>query len=175
MEFYLRDIDVTNEAEINLIVERAMETVLETIPEFERSREIALNTFSNFTFDQMKEMFKRDYDNPDHRTIVAVDKNANSVVGHAIFSLKVDSENQNFGFCYSRFVHPNARKNGIASAFLKEQEKWWRERNASYILAQTHETNIKLQKLFLKHGFEKKGPIKGKVYSYYELRKKLTL
>ena len=36
-DFYIRDIDTKNEEEINLVVNRSMETVLETIPEFERT------------------------------------------------------------------------------------------------------------------------------------------
>ena len=41
------------------------------------------------------------------------------------------------------------------------QERWWRKEGASFIIAQTHRDNIKLQNLFKKHGFEMEGPFEG--------------
>jgi ribosomal protein S18 acetylase RimI-like enzyme len=173
MDFLIRDINEKDEGEIDLVVNRAMETVLETCPEFKGSSELALEAFSNFTFDQMKAMFKSVYGNNHHRTLVAIQNDTNEVVAHSIFSIKTDTQGIKYGFCYSRYVLPRMRRNGIASALLREQEIWWIKNKAEYATAQTHETNLKLQNLFVKHGYEKIGPIQGKHYSCYELKKYL--
>jgi len=174
MDFFLRDIDTKNEKEIDLIVYRTMETVLETIPEFKHDPDLALKVFANFTFDQMKTMIKGDFKSPNHRVLVAIDRKSNNVLGHSIFSVKKDDEGRCYGFCFSRYVDSSARRNGIATTLLKEQELWWREKSAEYVLAHTHETNTKLQSVFLKQGFEKSELIKGKHYCYFELRKPLV-
>ena len=90
------DIDTRNDEEINLVVSRTMETVLETIPEFEGSAEIALSVFSNFTHEQMKAMILKDFDNPNHRILVAEKDSTNEVVAHAIFSIKEDDDGKKF-------------------------------------------------------------------------------
>ena len=175
MKFTIRDIDIRNDEEINLVVSRTMETVLETIPEFEGSAEIALSVFANFTHEQMKAMIQKDFDNPNHRILVAEKDSTNEVVAHAIFSIKEDDDGKKFGFCFSRFVKMSERRNGVADSLLKLQEKWWIERCAEYVVAQTHVKNLKLQKLFEKNGYEKEGPINGGHYSYFKLFKTLPL
>ena len=97
----------------------------------------------------------------------------NEILGHAIFSLKTDDNEKKYGFCFSRYVIPEARKFGVASQLLKEQEVFWKNNHAEYIIAQTHQQNVKLQNLFLKHGYEMTGPKKGNHYSYFELLKSL--
>tara|TARA_B100000925_G_scaffold99377_1_gene72734 strand:+ start:4964 stop:5548 length:585 start_codon:yes stop_codon:yes gene_type:complete len=175
MKFTIRDVDTRNDEEVNLVVSRTMETVLETIPEFEGNAEIALSVFSNFTHEQMKAMIQKDFDNPNHRILVAEKDSTNEVVAHAIFSIKEDADGKKFGFCFSRFVKISERRNGIADSLLKLQEKWWVERGAGYVLAHTHVCNLKLQKLFKKNGYEKEGPINGGHYSYLKLSKTLPL
>jgi|GEM_PF-2113164 len=173
MGIEIRDLNTSCEDEINLVVIRSMETVLETVPEFQGSPGLAQCAFPNFSFDQMKAMFVDTFDNPDHRILVAEDLIRGLVLGHSIFSIKTNPEGALYGFCFSRFVAPDARQRGIGSRLLIEQEKWWKERSAQYALAQTHVSNIKLQQLFQKHGFVLRGPIEGKHYDYFELRKSL--
>ena len=173
MGFIIRDIDQNNVDEIDLVVDRAMETVLETIPEFEGKKENALKIWSNFTFEKMKEMFVKDFDSPAHRIFVVIDNSNQKIVGHAICSYKSDDDAKKYGFCYSRYIHPDFRRNGLANKLLNEQELWWRENSAEYVIAQTHETNIKLKNLFVKNGFDVEGPVKGELYNYYVLKKTL--
>lgn len=173
MNYFLRDIDTQNDEEVSLIAYRTMETVLETIPEFEGRADYALKAFSNFTHGQMRAMIEKDFNNPAHRIIVAIDKSSGQVVGHSIFSIKVDDDSRKYGFCFSRYIQKSFRKKGIASQMLVLQEKWWREKGASYIVAHTHQSNIKLQKLFQKYGFQKEGPFQGSHFSYFKLEKSL--
>ena len=173
MNYSIRDINPNEHTEIDLVVHRAMETVMETIPEFAGKHEEALKIWSNFTFDQMKAMLVSNYGDPNHRILLVIDQHSNSIAGHAIFSVKLDQEGIKYGFCYSRFIHPDYRKRGMASALLQAQESWWIHKGARYILAQTHENNFKLKNLFEKHGFQSEGPIAGQLYNYYILTKHL--
>ena len=171
MEYGIRDIDPTNQQEISLTVRRAMETVLETIPEFKNDPDNALKAWPNFTFEKMKEMFVKDYDNPDHRTFLIVDPEKNFILGHAICSIKEDDALNKYGYCFSRYINPEYRRKGLATKLLKEQEKWYVERKVKYVLAHTHENNTKLKGLFEKHGYTSQGPIKGPFYNYFNLKK----
>lgn len=173
MKFRLRDINSKNTQEVDLVVRRTMDTVLETIPEFEGNEEIARRAFKNFTFSKMREMISVDFAKTTHGALVAINEKNNEVIGHALFSIKEDKAGEKFGFCYSRFVSPEARRKGVASALLEAQERWWRSLGAKYIFAQTHVTNNKLQTLFEKNGFTKSDVKKGEFYSFYELRKNL--
>ena len=173
MEYTIRDINSTDHKEIDLVVRRAMETVLETIPEFAGNPDLALRIWPNFTFDQMEAMFIEGYNHPNHRTLLVIEHQSNQIAGHAICSVKLDDDGVKYGFCYSRFIHPHYRNRGMASALLEEQEKWWKDQGVHYILAQTHETNFKLKQLFEKHGFKSTGPIYGSHYNYYVLKKDL--
>ena len=58
----------------------------------------------------MKAMLKKDFNNPAHRIIVAEEESSGEVVGHSIFSIKVDDERRKYGFCFSRFIQKNFRK-----------------------------------------------------------------
>ena len=174
MSYIIRDLDQSDSDEVDLVVNRAMETVLETIPEFEGKKENALKIWSNFTFEQMKSMFVKDFDSRAHRIFVAVDDSTQKVVGHAICSYKTDDVGKTYGFCFSRYIHPDFRRKRLAHKLYNEQELWWRENSAEYVVAQTHETNIKLKNLFVKNGFDVEGPVEGELYNYYVLKKYLT-
>ena len=77
MNCYIRDINPRKEEEIELVVKRAMDTVIETIPEFDGRTENALKIWPNFTFEKMKAMFVQNYGNPLHRTFVVLDEQSN--------------------------------------------------------------------------------------------------
>ncbi|MBT6325314.1 MAG: GNAT family N-acetyltransferase [Bdellovibrionales bacterium] len=175
MDFYIRVIDKESDSELSLVTKRTMDTVLETIPEFEGSEDIARKAFPNFSFIEMKKMIKKDFDNKNHRLLLAISNKTNEILGHAIFSLKTDDNDKKYGFCFSRYVIPEARKIGIGSLLLKEQEIFWKNNHAEYIIAHTHQKNVKLQNLFLKHDYKMRGPIKGDHYHYFALKKDIKI
>jgi len=171
MSYQIRDIQKELPQEVDLVVHRCMHTVLETIPEFQGDAELALKTFPNFTFEQMKKMILDSLEKPNHRILVAVD-NEQKVHGHAIFSHKMDEQGTSYGFCFSRFVDPEHRRKGLAERLLQAAEQWWKENGAQYAVASTHVTNHKLQGLFLKNGYTMSEPKKGKL-EMVGLRKEL--
>lgn len=166
----IRPIDQADGDELDLVTRRCMATVLETIPELEGSAEVAHRVLGNFTFEQMRAMFARDFADPDKQILVAEEDGA--LLGHAIFSLKRDEQGRRYGFCFSRYVDPAARRRGVASALLAAQLGWWRQRGAEYAYAQTHVTNAPLQRLFEKHGFVRSGEKRGN-WRYVELHRPL--
>lgn len=173
MSYFVREHIPEHSDEMDIIVQRCMETVLETIPEFQGKTELAQQVFSNFTFEQMKGMISGNVGHPNHQILVSEDKHTKEVVGHFIFSIKQDSEHQMYGFCYSCYIHPKHRRRGIAQRLLTEAESWWRERGAMYAVASTHTTNIKLQNLFLKNGYQLIEPNQHGKLKMYGLRKEL--
>ncbi|WP_372369517.1 N-acetyltransferase family protein [Candidatus Uabimicrobium sp. HlEnr_7] len=169
--YQIRKVDRNDNNAVDLITRRCMETVLETIPEFQGDPQIARRTFSNFTFEEMRNMLVTSLTKPEHEILVAIKEDVQQIVAHSIFSIKKDNKNISYGFCYSRYVNPDHRQQGLGSRLLKEQENWWVQRNAKYAVAQTHTTNIKLKKLFEKHGFIASKPQQG-TFSHIVLTKR---
>ncbi len=168
MKYQIREIDKESFKELKLVTERCMETVLETIPEFQGDTTIAKESLSNFSFEQMSNMIQKDFTDPNKRIMVAVA--GDELIGHAIYSVKKDDDNVLYGFCYSRYVEPSYRRQGVASMLMENAIEWFRQEKVSYLYAQTHITNIKLQGLFKKFGFVLSGPFKGR-WEYYILKK----
>ena len=166
----IRDINIKSESELDLVTNRCMETILETIPEFDNNPEKAQKKFSNFSFIEMKKMIKDSLADSNHKLLVAVNSKQ-EIVGHAIFSLKKDESNILYGFCFSRYVQKDYRRKGVATILLKEAEKWWEKNNANYSVAATHEKNINLIGLFKKFGYEVSEPIQDGIYKYRKLKK----
>lgn len=171
MEFKVRAIYKNSKEELDLITSRAMDTVLETIPEFEGNPDLAHKAFSNFTHEQMSEMFQNTFSSSDHEMYVAEDKQTHQILGHSIFSVKEDEEGKKYGFWFSMYVAPEFRKNGVASALVGEQENWWKSKGVECVLGHTHAKNMKLQSLIKRLGFVLNGPIEGGHFPHYELRK----
>ena len=95
----IRDINIKSESELDLVTNRCMETILETIPEFDNNPEKAQKKFSNFSFIEMRKMIKNSLADSNHKLLVAVNSKQ-EIVGHAIFSLKKDESNILYGFCF---------------------------------------------------------------------------
>lgn len=171
MSYQLREIDKNNQKEIDWVTENTMKTVLETIPEFENNAELVLKQFSNFTYPQMRKMIRDDLPKKDHRLLVVEEQSTGNLVGHSIFSIKTNEEGVKYGFCFSRFIAPEHRRKGLAGKLLQLAEEWWVLNGAQYAIAHTHVSNLNLQKLFNKFGFERTGPNQGKGYLYYTLKK----
>src|ERR1043165_9948652 len=145
MQIHIREIDKESESELRVVTERCMSAILETIPEFESDESLAKKSLPNFTFAQMQQMIRNDFDDPMKRIAVATIEGA--VVGQSLYSIKKDEAGQLYGFCFSRYVNPDFRRKGVARALLVDAIKWFQDNNVTYIIAHTHTTNIKLQSL----------------------------
>jgi ribosomal protein S18 acetylase RimI-like enzyme len=150
--YRIRDLDPTNESEVDTVVRMCMTTVLDTIPEFEHDEERARRSLPNFTFARMRDMIRADLSRPTHRFLVAVDADGR-VVGHSMISRKVTPEGRRFGYFFSRYVEPEHRKKGVAGGLMEEALVWFRGYDWDYLLAHTHSSNEPLRRLFERHGF----------------------
>lgn len=159
MYFSIREIDKRSPVELELVTRRCMTTVLETIPDFQGSEENARARIGNFSFGQMSKMIEQDFSDPSKKIMVAEARG--EIVGQALFSIKVDNDGKKYGFFYSRYITPNFRRQGIASALMEYALKWFSDNGATYAVGQTHLTNTNLQNLFVKFGFEMSGPLQG--------------
>jgi GNAT superfamily N-acetyltransferase len=174
MQYFIRDIDPKADKEIDWVTRNAMQTVLETVPEFENDPQKAKAQFANFTFSDMRSMIVNSLKESNHRLLVVEGNERQELVGHSIFSLKIDEDGILYGSCFSRFIHPLHRRKGLASSLLQQAEDWWKLKGAKYIIAQTHVENYKLQKLFRSAGFTLSAPQQGRGYTFYTLRKELS-
>lgn len=170
MEILIREIDKDSEAELRLVTERCMSAILETIPEFDGDESQAKKSLPNFTVAQIQQMIRNDFDDPLKRIVVATIEGG--IVGQSLYSIKKDDTGLVYGFCFSRYVDPDFRRKGVARELLADAIKWFQDRNATYIIAHTHTTNIKLQSLFKEFGFVLDGPFIDK-WQYFTLKKTL--
>jgi len=157
---------------MDLIVNRCMETVLETAPEFKGDSFLVLKVFPNFTFKQMKEMLESHLDDPTRRILVVEDENK-KMQGHFIFSVKKDDNGKLYGASYSIYIHSELRRKGLAQKLLEMAEIWWKENGAEYATANTHVTNIKTQNFFLRNDYTMTKNTTSKILDMYDFRKDL--
>ena len=173
MRYKIRTIDNSAHNELDWVTLKCMETILETIPEFEEDEQLVKRHYSNFTFSQMRKMIADDIPKKDHQILVIEYTPTKELVGHSIFSIKKDTNEIRYGHCYSRYISPDHRRKGLASKLLVNAEDWWLRKGAKYAIAHTHIHNYKLQKLFLKFDYLLSDQKEGKAWPYFELLKQL--
>jgi ribosomal protein S18 acetylase RimI-like enzyme len=115
-------------------------------------------------------MIRNDFNDTSKRIMVALV--GAEIAGQALYSVKTDTEGKTYGFCFSRYVAPAFRRRGIGALLLEDALGWFASQKAEYALAQTHVTNVALQRLFTKFGFTTSGPFTDP-WEYYTLRKEL--
>ena len=144
----IREVDLSNEAEVNTIAAFSMLTILETLPDARRDPSIV----PNLSVEAMAEMYRGDLGREDRR-YWACENAEGTIVGHAIALLRTDESGLLHGYSYTRYVLPRWRRNGIARLLLQTAKRWWWEQGVLYVLAHTHSTNLSLRQLFLSEGF----------------------
>jgi len=153
---HIRDLDPTSPSELDTVTRWAMAAPLESIPELEGRTERALAQWPNFTFDRMRAMFVECLPKPTHRFLVAEDP-GRRLVGHSMVFHKLDNEGRRYGYFFTRYVLPEHRRRGVASALMEDALMWFRGKDLSYLQAHTHATNVVLQRLYAQHGFSVVG------------------
>src|ERR1041384_5424995 len=107
----IREISQIDTKELELVAERCVATVLETISEFGGSQDLAQKTLGKFSSEHYSAMIKNDFTDPSKRIMIA--EADGSIVGHNIYSVKLDESHNRFGFCFTLYVEPLFRKSGI--------------------------------------------------------------
>ena len=75
------------------------------------------------------------------------------IAGHTILRLDRDRAGRRYGLVSTTFVHPGARRVGLADRLLSEGEGWVRTQGLAEIATWTSSTNIPLIRLYEKHGY----------------------
>ncbi len=149
MPYEVRPIEPGSDAVIDAVVRMTMETVLTTIPEFEGSAKKAQATFANFTFPAMREMIVADFPKPTHGAAVA-EATGGGVVGHVLFSRKIDPIGDLYGYIFSMWVEPEHRRRGVGTALLSAAVD---ALQTGYVRAETHASNEAFRQLARSLGF----------------------
>jgi GNAT superfamily N-acetyltransferase len=136
----LRTLGELDSDEIDVLVQRSRQTMLETIPELGGSEERARVLVPNFDADAMRGMYLRDLKRTEtHRFVLA--ELAERVVGHAVFFVRPADPDGALGYLFTIYVCPEQRRAGIAGQLLDHAVSWLEETGATRVVAHTHVTN----------------------------------
>ena len=147
----LRDIDPHDTAEITLVAERMGATLIE----------VEGQELYDLDWRIQRVRWHLDPANTQARVVLGIDE-AGAIVGHTIFRIEHDEEEEGrgFGLVSTSYVVPAARRQGFANAFLSEAEAWFRSHALPLAATWTSSTNAALIALYARHGFaeDQRGP-----------------
>ncbi len=152
MKFRIREGDYHNTAEIDLIVGRCMETILETVPELSHNPHLAREILPSFNFESTKEMLLTSLHNP-HQKLIVIEDLQNELAGHSLLLIKKDEEQHHFGEFLNHYILPEHRRMKLASHLIETAEDWIKKMGGHYARVEIHSKNFKGQSLFQKHGY----------------------
>jgi len=78
---------------------------------------------------------------------------AGAIAGHTILRIDSHSSGRRFGLFSTTYVRPDARRHGLADRLLDRGEQWIREHGLDEAATWTSSTNVKLIRLYEKHGY----------------------
>lgn len=81
-------------------------------------------------------------------------ENDSGLLGHAIARLEYDKSSTVYGYFSTLFVSPEARRKGLAHAFIDHVEKWLCSQKVARIVYNTAEDHSVLIRLLESHGFK---------------------
>ena len=141
--FTLRAIDPRNELELETVTCFAVMTIWESRPELRRDPDSTPGYSWNETNARIRAGLRGD----DVRILVAVDQDGH-LVGCSIVVMRHDHDGRKFGYFWSRYILPRARRQGLATRFLGDAMSWFRSKGAKYAEVHMHPKNTGPRKLF---------------------------
>jgi GNAT superfamily N-acetyltransferase len=76
-----------------------------------------------------------------------------AIVGHTIVRIDADDAGSPIGLFATTYVAPEARRRGVASRLLLSGEAWLIEHGMARAVTATSAANVKLIRLYEKHGY----------------------
>ena len=145
-DYHIRPIEPESREEVMLVAQRMRETLMEVLGE-ERGH-------SMYSMDWLKQrvLWHLDPANVVGQVFVA-ESRAGDIVGHTIVRLDHDDNDQEIGLFSTTFVEPTSRRFGVATLLLQQGEAWMRQHNMPEAVTYTDQDNVKLQNLYIRHGY----------------------
>ena len=143
----IRPIDSTLVSEIELVASRMRETLIEVLGE-ERGADM-------YSLDWLAQRVRWHLDPSQVLGQVFLAVNADKhICGHTIVRKDKDDDGARIGLFTTTYVEPASRRHGVAKLLLDQGEAWIREHDLSEAVTYTEKDNIKLQNLYLEHGYK---------------------
>jgi GNAT superfamily N-acetyltransferase len=142
----IRPLDPKSISEIDLVAQRMRLTLIEVLGE-----EVGSGVYSMDWLSQRVRFHLA----PQQRAEVLLAVRDNGVIcGHTIVRVEKDETGLEFGLFSTTYVDPVSRRLGVASLLLSQGEAWMTEQRMRRAETYTSETNLKLIRLYEKHGYE---------------------
>jgi GNAT superfamily N-acetyltransferase len=145
-DFRIRIIE-PSEAEIELIAERMLETLVEVLGKEEGG---AIHTMEDVI---QRVRWHLDPDAVCAQIFVAENGDQENV-GHTIVRIDKDDDGEAIGLFATTYILPKVRRSGLAIRLLKRGEEWMLTQGMSVAATYTDKHNTKLHKLYLGQGYQ---------------------
>ncbi len=141
----IRDIDPTSTAEVDLVAQRMLQTLIEV--------EGSDRGSSMYTMEWLVARVRWHLDGESCRgRVLLAEFPHKQVAGHTIVRLE-PTESGQFGLVSTTYIDPAFRRTGLASAFLVYSERWFSEQSMPSCCTWTSSTNAPLIALYRRHGY----------------------
>ena len=144
----LRDLDPASEADIEWVARGMHLTLVEV--EGEKGRE----TYSlAWAHTRLREMLERPHPFDAKVFLAVAAGDPGVIVGHTILRLNTMPDGRVYGLVSTTYVDPSCRRMGMAERLLDCGEAWIRAQGMTEAATWTSATNVRLIRLYEKHGF----------------------
>ena len=141
----IRDIDPTSTAEVDLVAQRMLQTLIEV--------EGPVRGSSLYTMEWLVARIHWHLDASVCRgRVLLAELPRKQVAGHTIVRLE-STESAQFGLVSTTYIDPALRRTGVASALLVYSERWFSEQGMPSCCTWTSSANAALIALYKRHGY----------------------
>jgi len=147
--FTIRALNPRSARELEIITCFSVMTIWESRPELRIDPHRATGYSWTDTHARLKAGLRSD----NNRYLVAVDADGH-LVGFSIVVIRHDADGQPFGYFWTRYILPRARRQQLATRFLGDGMSFFRSKGARYAEVHIHVENVELRRMFEKRGFK---------------------
>ena len=146
--FVLRDLDPAREADFEWVALGMHLTLVEV--EGEKGRETYSLAWARA---RLREMLVRPRPYRAHVFLAVMADDPDAIAGHTILRLNTMPDGRVYGLVSTTYVAPTHRRAGLADRLLGRGEAWIREQGMTEAATWTSATNVRLIRLYEKHGY----------------------
>jgi GNAT superfamily N-acetyltransferase len=145
--FVLRDLDPASEADVEWVAQGMHRTMIEV--EGAKGAQTWPLTWTRRRLGELLDPARH----VSHVFLAVSKGDPGAIAGHTILRLNAMPDGRRYGLVSTTFVHPDRRRSSIADALLERGEAWIRAQGMSEAATWTSATNVRLIRLYEKHGF----------------------